>query len=88
MLAPLTRMCGSKLKFEWNEFAQKAFDLVKSRIANDALLAHLNFSKPFDVHADSNAYQLGGVVSQEERPITFFSKKLNAVQKNYPITEK
>ena len=88
MLAPLTKMCGSKVKFEWDKNAQKAFDLVKSKIANDALLAHPNFAKPFDVHADSSAYQLGGVVSQEGRPIAFFSKKLNSAQKNYPITEK
>ena len=88
VLAPLTKMCDSKVKFEWNENAQKAFDSVKSRIANDAFLPHPNFSKPFDVHADSSAYQLGGGVSQEGRPIAFFSKKLNAAQKNYPITEK
>ena len=52
------------------------------------MLAHLNFSKPFDMHTDSSAYQLGGVISQEGRPIAFVSKKLNAAQKNYPITEK
>ena len=75
-------------KFLWDENAQKAFELVKSKIANDALLALPNFLKPFDVHADSSVYQLGGVVSQEGRPIAFFSKKLNAVQKNYLITEK
>ena len=61
---------------------------MKEKIANEAMLAHPDFSKHFDVHADSSAYQLGGVVSQEGRPIAFFSKKLNSAQKNYPITEK
>ena len=81
MLAPLTKMCGSKEKFIWNESVQKSFELVKKRIANEAILAHPDFSKPFDVHADSIKYQLGGVVSQENRPITFFSRKLNSAQK-------
>ena len=88
MLAPLRKMCGSKSKFEWNDETQKAFNLVKEKIANEAMLAHPDFSKPFDVHADSITYQLGGVVSQEGKPIAFFSKKLNPGQKNYPITEK
>ena len=78
MLAPLTKMCGSKEKFEWSTGAQEAFELVKNRISNEAMLVHPDFSKPFDVHADSSGYQLGGVVSQEGRPIVFFSKKLNS----------
>ena len=31
MLAPLTKMCGSKAKFEWSADTQKAFDLVKEK---------------------------------------------------------
>ena len=52
------------------------------------MLAHPDLSKPFDVHADYSAYQLGGVISQEGRHIAFFSKKLNDAQKNYLITDK
>ena len=51
------------------------------------MLVHPDFSKPFDVHTDSSGFQLGGVLSQEGKPIAFFSKKLNEVQKRYPITE-
>ena len=43
MLAPLRKMCGSKSKFEWNDETQKAFDLVKENIANEAMLAHPDF---------------------------------------------
>ena len=52
------------------------------------MLAHPDFLKPFDVHAISSAYQLGGVVCQGGKYIEFCSKKLNSAQKNYPITEK
>ena len=88
MLAPLTKMCGSKKLFKWDDSAQKAFDSVKKYVAKETSLAHPDFAKPFEVHADSSAYQLGGVISQENRPIAFFSRKLNSAQKNYPITEK
>ena len=88
VLAPLTQMCGKNEKFEWNEQMQKAFEMVKTKISNEAMLAHPDFSEPFDVHTDSSDYQLGGVISQKGKPISFFSKKLNQAQKKYPITEK
>ena len=52
------------------------------------MLAHPDFSRPFEVFTDSSDYQLGGVVRQQGKPIAFFSKKLNKAQRNYPITEK
>ena len=77
MLAPLTSMCRKNQNFEWTDQMQEAFEMVKTRISNEAMLAHADFSKPFDVHMDSSDYQLGGIVSQEGKPIAFFSKKLN-----------
>ena len=62
--------------------------MVKTKISNEAMLAHPDFSKPFNMHTDSSDNQLGGVISQEGKPIAFFSKKLNQAQKKYPITEK
>ena len=49
-------MCGSKEKFEWSQEAQEAFWISENKILNDAMLAHPNFAKPFNVHADSSAY--------------------------------
>ena len=88
MLAPLTSMCGKNEKFEWTNQMQEAFKMVRAKISNEAMLVHPDFSKPFDVHMDSSDYQLGGVISQNGKPIAFFSKKLNQAQKKYPITEK
>ena len=88
MLAPLTSMCGKNEKFKWTDQLQEAFKMVKTKIANEAMLAHPDFSKLFDVHTDSSNYQLGGVISQGGKPIVFFSKKLNQAQKKYLITEK
>jgi len=86
-LAPLTKMCVSKVVFVWNEEVQKAFEKVKHKIANDAMLTHPDFSKTFEIHADDSLLQIGGVISQDKKPIAFFSKKLNSAQRNCPITE-
>ena len=47
-----------------------------------------NWNKPFQIHTDASDYQLGAVISQEKKPIAFFSRKLNSAQKNYTTTEK
>ena len=52
------------------------------------MLIHPDFSKPFNVHVDLSDYQLGRVVSQHGKLITFFSTKFNQAQKQCPITEK
>ena len=88
MLAPLTNMCGKNEKLEWTDQLQEAFEMVKTKIANKAMRANPTFSRPFNVHTDSSDYQLEGVISQDGKPIAFFSKKLNQAQKKYPITEK
>ena len=52
------------------------------------MLAYPDFNKPFEIYTDASDYQLGLVITQEERPIAFFSRKLNKAQKNYTVTEK
>ena len=74
MLDPLTSMCGKNEKFEWTNQIQEAFEMVKAKISNEAMLVHPDFSKPFDVHMDSSDYQLGGVISQDGKPIAFSAR--------------
>ncbi len=44
------------------------------------MLAYLNFKIPFDIHTDASIYQLRGVITQQSKPLAFFSRKLNVVQ--------
>ena len=87
LLAPLTRLTKKEVKFAWTEVEQKAFDDIKRIISRETLLAYPNFNKPFVIHTDASKTQLGAVVSQEGKPIAFYSKKLNAAQKRYTTTE-
>ena len=57
-------------------------------VCKETLLTYPDWSKPFKIHTDASDYQLGAVISQEGKPIAFFSWKLNSVQKNYTTTEK
>ena len=46
-----------------------------------------DFTKNFDVHTDASDYQMGGAVSQDGKPIAFFSRKFNSAQEKYTTTE-
>lgn len=46
------------------------------------------FSKPFAIHTDASKVQLGAVISQDVRPIAFYSRKLNPFQSWYTTTER
>jgi len=62
--------------------------MAKRVIAKETLLACPNFNKPFQIHTDASHYQLGAVVSQEGKPIAFYSRKLNPAQMRYTTTER
>ena len=51
------------------------------------MLAYPDYSKPFEIYTDASASQLGAVITQNNRPLAFFSRKLSETQKRYSVTE-
>ena len=87
-LAPLNTLTSSTTKWEWTEKHQKAFDKSKTMLSKQVLLTYPDFNKPFDVHTDASDIQLGAVISQDNMPIAFYSRKLNQAQRNYTTMER
>ena len=88
VLAPLTKLCSKNVKWAWTDEQQKAFDLMKKIISRQVLLSFPDFSKPFDIHTDASHTQLGAVLSQDNKPLAFYSRKLNPAQTRYTTTER
>jgi hypothetical protein len=63
------------------------FDNVKAGIAKETVLAYPNFSKPFEIYMDASSTQLGAVITQDNRPIVLFSRKLSKTQQKYIFME-
>jgi hypothetical protein len=42
---------------------------------------------PFEIYTDASSTQLGAVITQDNRPIAFFSRKLSKTQQKYSVTE-
>ena len=77
----MTKAKGTKKgPWHWDEKHQKAFYLVKATIVQDVVLAYQDYSKPFEIIADASKTQLGSVISQNNRPLAFFSRKLSDTQ--------
>ncbi len=66
---------------------QQAFDNVKAAIAKETVLVYPDFSKPFEIYTDASSMQLGAVITQDNRPIVFLSRKLSEMQQKYSVTE-
>jgi hypothetical protein len=88
MLAPLSAMTSTKALWKWTDEHQKAFDEMKVIIAKKTLLTYPDFNKLFEIHTDASKLQLGACISQEGKPIAFYSRKLNSAQTRYTTAER
>ena len=61
---------------------------MKKSISRETLLVYPNYSKLFVIHTDTSKVHLGAIISQDNKPIAFYSRKLNLAQANYTTTER
>jgi len=88
VLAPLAALMSNTTKLKWEPQHRKAFAVAKRIIAKEMLLAHPDFTKPFQVYTDASYYQLGAAVLQDGKPIAFHSRKLNPAQTRQTTAER
>jgi hypothetical protein len=88
VLAPLTSLTGKESKWDWTDTHQSAFNKIKQIISREVLLTYPDFSKPFEIYTDASHIQLGAVITQDNKPIAFYSRKLNPAQTRYTTTER
>ena len=87
ILAPLTKLTGKRTPCVWGEEQEKAFREIKCVMAKETILAFTDFSKPFHIYTDASNISLGVVIMQDDKPLAFYSRKLNNAQKKYTTGE-
>ncbi|KAA0054183.1 Transposon Ty3-G Gag-Pol polyprotein [Cucumis melo var. makuwa] len=74
--APLTKLL-QKNGFHWGDDATTTFESLKQAMISVPVLALPDFSLPFIIETDASGTGLGAVLSQNNRPIAYFSQKLS-----------
>ena len=80
--------------FQWTPQCQAAFDQLKISLVSAPVLAYPCFGNgvEFILETDASTSGLGAVLSQKQQdgrlhPLAYASRKLQAAEKNYCITE-
>jgi len=76
----------------FTEEHKKAWNLLKTNLASNPVMANPDYTKEFVLHTDACLYGIGATLSQYDEaghlhPVAYYSKMLNKHQRNYPIVE-
>ena len=90
---PLYNMVKKDKKWEWTEKQERAFRELKKRFTEELVLAVPDLDKKMWMEVDASDYITGGVLLMEcedklWKPVTFLSKSLNEMERNYEIHDK
>nr|GFC11592.1 putative reverse transcriptase domain-containing protein [Tanacetum cinerariifolium] len=79
----MTKLTQKKVKFEWGNKQEAAFQLLKQKLCSAQILALPKGSEDFIVYCDASNKGLGAVLMQREKVISYASRQLKIHEKNY-----
>ncbi|GKA18651.1 putative reverse transcriptase domain-containing protein [Tanacetum coccineum] len=79
----MTKLTQKKVKFEWGDKQEAAFQLLKQKLCSAPILALPEGSEDFSVYCDASIKGLGAVLMQRENVISYAARQLKIHEKNY-----
>ena len=82
-----------KEPWEWKEEQEKAVEVLKQKVIENAILLIPDNTKPFQVETDASNFAIGAILSQPNQqnkwqPVVFISKSLSSAERNYKVYDK
>ncbi|GKD37525.1 putative reverse transcriptase domain-containing protein [Tanacetum coccineum] len=79
----MTKLTQKKVKFDWGNKQEAAFQLLKQKLCSAPILALPKGSEDFIAYCDALIKGLGAVLMQREKVIAYASRQLKIHEKNY-----
>ncbi|GJU02319.1 putative reverse transcriptase domain-containing protein [Tanacetum coccineum] len=79
----MTKLTQKKVKFEWGDKQEAAFQLLKQKLCSAPILALPEGSEDFIAYCAPYEKGLGAVLMQREKVISYASRQLKIHEKNY-----
>ncbi|GJZ22697.1 putative reverse transcriptase domain-containing protein [Tanacetum coccineum] len=79
----MTKLTQKKVKFEWGDKQEAAFQLLKQKLCSAPILALPEGSEDFIAYSNASKKGLGAVLMQREKVIAYASRQLKIHEKNY-----
>ncbi|GJQ95636.1 putative reverse transcriptase domain-containing protein [Tanacetum coccineum] len=79
----MTKLTQKKVKFDWGDKQEAAFQLLKEKLCSAPILALYEGAENFIVYYDALHKGLGDVLIQNEKVIAYASRQLKIHEKNY-----
>ncbi|KAI0493612.1 hypothetical protein KFK09_023731 [Dendrobium nobile] len=86
IMSPITN-CLKSASFGWTAAQQRSIERIKIALISAPVLAFLDFEKAFQVDTDASTIGIGAVLSQEGKPVEYFSEKLSAARQRWSAYE-
>ncbi|GKA09385.1 putative reverse transcriptase domain-containing protein [Tanacetum coccineum] len=79
----MTKLTQKKVKFDWGDKQEAAFQLLKEKLCSAPILALPEGAKNFIVYCDASHKELGVVLMQNKKVIAYALRQLKIHEKNY-----
>jgi len=101
--APITKLTGKDVPFEWGPAQREAQDKIITLITNSPVLVKPDPSRQFELEVDASQISTGAILYQRDlpttrangtekpgprRPVGFHSQKFTTTKQNYPIYDR
>ena len=86
LLDPLHKLLRKNVKFIWTEECEESFRKIKEKLCDQPVLEIFDKDLPIKIYTDASLEGIGAILKQiqedgKEKPVAYFSKKLNETQK-------
>ena len=85
---PLYRLTSDKVKFEWTDELEDAFQKSKKMLQEEMMNTAFDFNLPATLFTDASMQAISGVLMQQDKMVTCLSKTLSNAQRKWATIER